>query len=85
MILLTFFDRAIRRAQKLNLDRAAWLLHLAARLRHLRRELLPTRDELDKQYLEAAADRYDLEMRIRELDRARKPGREVLRPDRMSI
>jgi hypothetical protein len=76
MILLTFFDRAIRRAQKLSSDWAIWFLHLAARLRYLRRELLPTREELDKQYLEEAVDRYDLEMRERELDRSRTPEAE---------
>jgi hypothetical protein len=76
MIVLTFFDRAIRRAQKVSRDRATGFLHFAARLRYLRRELLPTREELDKQYLEEAVDRYDLEMRERELDRSRTPEAE---------
>ena len=50
-------------------------LTLRARLSALRRRLLPSDEELDLAYLEAASDRYDLEYRLREIDRrAKRPA-----------
>jgi hypothetical protein len=42
---------------------------LRAWLSDLRRRLLPSDEELDLAYLEGASDRYELEYRIREIDR----------------
>jgi hypothetical protein len=46
-------------------------LALSAWLSALRRRLLASDEELDLAYLEGATDRYDLEYRLREIDRRR--------------
>jgi hypothetical protein len=52
---------------------------LVAWLRRLRREMLPTDEELDRQYLEEATDLYDLETRMRDLDSSRRRMHGMLR------
>lgn len=76
MILLSLFNLSIRTVQKLG-TKAGWHRLVQAHLRKLRREFLPTPAELEDSYLDNAVDRYDLEMRMRELDRAKSPGHRV--------
>ncbi len=48
---------------------------LVGRFRRIRREFLPTEQERDADYLAAAGDLYDLEFRMRELNRPGRQGR----------
>jgi hypothetical protein len=58
-------------ARRLENRLSHWLGALGLQLSSMRRKLLPTEGELDRRYLDGAVDRYDLEMRMRELDRPR--------------
>ncbi len=44
-------------------------LHVGRHLSWLRHELLPSDEECDAEHLASASDRYDLEFRIRALDK----------------
>jgi hypothetical protein len=81
MILIPLLNLALRRLLSAVRNRAVSHGGVGNRLRRLRRELLPTREELDRQYLDEAQDLYDLEQRMRELDRPRRPAYE---PGRLS-
>jgi len=80
MILVPLFNLALSRLLSVVHNRGTWHSMIRTRLRRIRRELLPTDEELDRQYLEEARDRYDLEQRMRELDRPRRPARGPLYP-----
>lgn len=73
MILLSLFDLALRRLPPLPTS-------LGSGLGRLRREVLPTDEERDAAYLAAAGDLYELEFRMRELNRPNRQRRGSFRP-----
>jgi hypothetical protein len=50
-------------------------IHLGRHLSWIRHELLPSDEECDAEHLASASDRYDLEFRIRALDKNRRQRR----------
>jgi hypothetical protein len=85
MIFVPHLNLAFNRLSIVFRNRSAWHgrtwhSRIGDRLSQLRRALLPTDAELDRQSLEDACDLYDLEQRIRELDRSRWPARGPLHP-----
>ncbi|MCB5173960.1 DUF3563 family protein [Microvirga lenta] len=58
----------------------SWRDRIRGRLRQLRHDLMPTDAERDSRYLDEACDLYDLEHRIRELDRPRQPAPHPFHP-----
>jgi Protein of unknown function (DUF3563) len=73
VIVLSLFCKSVRDI----LDRCgSWPPALSDQLSKVRRNLLPTDGELERKYLDESVDRYDLEMRMRDLDRT--PARDRL-------
>jgi len=68
MVLLSILNAALKQP----------LAAMSDRLKAFRHEFLPTDEEIENRYLDDAVDRYDLEMRMRELDRA-PPRRGLVR------
>ncbi|PVE25254.1 hypothetical protein DC522_06920 [Microvirga sp. KLBC 81] len=71
---------AFRRLSSISLNWDAWHNRIGCHLRQLRHHLLPTDAERDREYLEEACGRYDLEHRLRELDRPRRAARGPFHP-----
>ena len=80
MILVPLLNLTFRRLPSISLSRGAWRIRIGGSLRQVRYKLLPTDAERNRRYLEEACDRYDLEHRIRELDRVRQPARGPFHP-----
>lgn len=73
MTLIPLFNLALRNLASLHHNDGARFGEVRGQLRRLRREHLPTYEELDRRYLDEAKDLYELEQRMRELDRPRRP------------
>jgi hypothetical protein len=80
MILVPLLNLALCRLSSISLKQSAWHTTVGGRMKQFRHDFLPTDAERNRRYLEEACDRYDLEHRIQEVDRARQVARGPFHP-----